>query len=94
MVDRSTRHQPSPAARRAPATSSSGPIWACPRSGPYYKDDGISELYLLYPQREDEDGIWSPSEGLGSSSRWLKVSTILLVEDPTGASPEKPALAP
>ena len=40
-------------------------IWACPRNGPFYKDDGISELYLLYPKCEDADGHWQPVGGPG-----------------------------
>jgi hypothetical protein len=27
-----------------------------PAYGPYYKEDGISELYLVYPKCEDAEG--------------------------------------
>jgi len=59
-------------------------LWGCPRSGPQYKDDGINELYLAYPQAQDDDGEWA-SVGEGVIVPLAEVSTICLSEDPTDA---------
>lgn len=58
-------------------------IWGCPRSGPQNKDDGVDELYLVYP-RARADGKWV-SVGEGLIVPLPEVSTISLSEEPTGA---------
>jgi hypothetical protein len=59
-------------------------LWGCPRSGPQYKDDGINELYLAYPQASADGDEWV-SAGAGMIVPLSEVSTICLSEDPTGA---------
>jgi hypothetical protein len=63
-------------------------IWAYPRRGPYYKDDGINELYLVHPKCEDDRGNWQPVGGPGLIIPLSEVCTVLLFEDPTGAPPD------
>jgi len=58
-------------------------IWGCPRSGPQNKEDGVAELYLVYPCAE-ADGEWRPV-GAGIIVPLGEVSTIALSEEPTGA---------
>lgn len=58
-------------------------VWAYPRRGPYYKDDGINELYLLYPKCEDDHGDWQPVGGPGLIIPLSEVCTVLLFEEPT-----------
>lgn len=60
-------------------------IWGCPRSGPQNKDDGVAELYLVYPCAE-ADGEWRPV-GEGIIVPLDEVSTIALSEEPTGVAP-------
>jgi hypothetical protein len=69
-------------------------IWAYPRRGPYYKDDGINELYLLYPKCEDEQGDWQSVGAPGLIVPLSEVSTVLLFEEPTGAPPDVLPAAP
>ena len=73
-------------------------IWACARNGPYYGDDGISELYLRYPKFEDADGNWQPVGGPGPIVPLAEASIVLLFEEPTGApreaSPRRPRPLP
>jgi hypothetical protein len=58
-------------------------IWGCPRSGPQRKDDGVNELYLVYPQAEDDDGKWH-DVGAGVIIPLAEVSNLALSEEPTG----------
>jgi hypothetical protein len=64
-------------------------VAGCPRSGPQLKDDGINELYLVYPEAEDHEMQWS-SAGEGLIVPLSEVSTIVLSEEPTGAPPRTP----
>jgi hypothetical protein len=59
-------------------------IWGCPRNGPQSKDDGVAELYLVYPKCETEGNNWA-EVGAGLIVPLAEVSTISLSEDPTGA---------
>jgi hypothetical protein len=59
-------------------------VWGCPRNGPQCRDDGIAELYLVYPKAEDDAGRWQPV-GEGLIVPLSEVSTITLSEEPTGA---------
>lgn len=59
-------------------------ILGCPRNGPQYKDDGINELYLVYPKAQGENGGWEPI-GAGFIVPLSEVCTITLSEEPTGA---------
>jgi hypothetical protein len=65
-------------------------IWGCPRRGPQHKDDGVAELYLVYPKELDENGE-RVSLGAGAIIPLTEVSTIYLSEDPTGAPVEDTA---
>jgi hypothetical protein len=65
-------------------------VSGCPRAGPQTKDDGIAELYLAYPEAEDEERGWV-SAGAGLIVPLSEVSTIALSEEPTGAPPALPA---
>ena len=67
-------------------------ITGCPRNGPQYKDDGINELYIVYPEGLDDDGNPVSINGAGVIVPLTEVSNIVLSEDPTGA-PEAPAQA-
>jgi hypothetical protein len=60
-------------------------VTGCPRNGPQHKDDGINELYLVYPQALDDDGQPVPIKGAGLIVPLSEVSNIVLGEDPTGA---------
>jgi hypothetical protein len=60
-------------------------ITGCPRNGPQHKDDGISELYLVYPQARDDDGKLVDIGGEGIIIPLSEVSNIILSADPTGA---------
>jgi len=62
-------------------------IWGCPRGGPQHKDDGVAELYLVYPKEPDAAGIWK-SVGAGVIVPLAEVSAIYLSEDPTRAPVE------
>jgi hypothetical protein len=55
-----------------------------PRSGPEFKDDGISELYLTHPEARTDGGEWVPV-GAGVIVPLSEISNIVLSEDPTGA---------
>jgi hypothetical protein len=63
-------------------------VSGCPRSGPQTKDDGIAELYLVYPEAEDDEQHWR-SAGGGLIVPLAEVSTIALSEDPTDAPPSE-----
>jgi hypothetical protein len=60
-------------------------ISGCPRNGPQSQDDGIRELYLVYPEALDGDGEWQPVGGPGVIVPLSEVSNIVLSEEPTGA---------
>lgn len=62
-------------------------VWGCPRSGPQSKDDGVTELYLVYPKSQTDEGAWT-EVGAGLIVPLAEVSTISLSEDPTGAPRE------
>ena len=59
-------------------------VWGCPRSGPQSKDDGVNELYLVYPESPDENGEWHPV-GPAAIIPLAEVNHIVLSEEPTGA---------
>lgn len=59
-------------------------LWGCPRSGPQYKDDGINELYLAYPEASADGEEWV-SAGAGLIVPLSEITTICLSEEPTGA---------
>jgi hypothetical protein len=67
-------------------------FWGCPRRGPQHKDDGVAELYLVYPKELGENGE-RVSLGAGVIVPLTEVSATYLSEDPTGAPPEE-ALTP
>ena len=58
--------------------------WGCPRSGPQSKDDGVNELYLVYPEAQGEEGNWTPM-GPAVIVPLSEVSSVTLSEEPTGA---------
>ena len=60
-------------------------VTGCPRNGPQHKDDGINELYLVYPQALGDDGQPVPINGAGLIVPLSEISNIVLGEDPTGA---------
>jgi hypothetical protein len=60
-------------------------VTGCPRNGPQHKDDGINELYVVYPQALDDDGQPVAINGAGLIIPLSEVSNIVLGEDPTGA---------
>ncbi len=63
-------------------------ITGCPRNGPQYKDDGINELYLVYPETIHDDGHSAPVPGgAGIVVPLTEIANIVLGEDPTGAPP-------
>jgi hypothetical protein len=62
-------------------------ITGCPRNGPQHKDDGINELYLVYPQARDDTGELVDIGGEGIIIPLTEVSNIILSVDPTGAPP-------
>jgi hypothetical protein len=60
-------------------------VWGCPRNGPQSKDDGVNELYLVYPEAQDgAGGDWAPV-GPAAIIPLSEVSHIVLSEEPTGA---------
>jgi len=59
-------------------------VWGCPRSGPQRKDDGVNELYIVYPQAEDDEGKWH-DVGAGLIVPLNEISTLALSEEPTGS---------
>lgn len=63
-------------------------IWGAPRRGPQHKDDGVAELYLVYPKEPGDDGGWV-SMGAGVIVPLIEVSAIYLSEDPTDAPAEE-----
>ena len=62
-------------------------VWGCPRNGPQSKDDGVNELYLVYPEALSEDGKWQTIGAPGIIVPLSEVSHIVLSEEPTGAPP-------
>lgn len=60
-------------------------VSGCPRNGPQHKDDGIQELYLVYPSYLDEDDQSHPLDAAGVIVPLGEVSNITLSEEPTGA---------
>ena len=63
-------------------------LWGCARNGPQHKDDGINELYLVYPRVPGKDGVPEPISGAGIIVPLSEVANIVLSEDPTGAPPD------
>jgi hypothetical protein len=59
-------------------------VWGAPRSGPDSKDDGIAELYLVYPEVMGDDGDWHRA-GAGVIVPLAEVNSITLSEEPTHA---------
>jgi hypothetical protein len=60
-------------------------VWGCPRSGPQSKDDGVNELFLVYPEAQDgAGGDWVPV-GPAAIIPLSEVSHVVLSEEPTGA---------
>jgi len=68
-------------------------VSGCPRNGPQYKDDGINELYLVYPHAHDDAGGSEPVAGAALIVPLSEVSNITLSEEPTGAPPLPVAVA-
>lgn len=62
-------------------------ITGCPRNGPQHRDDGIKELYIVYPMARDDDGNLVDIGGEGIIVPLSEVSNIVLSVDPTGAPP-------
>lgn len=62
-------------------------VWGCPRNGPQSKDDGVNELYLVYPEALGDDGKWKTIGAPGIIVPLSEVSHIVLSEEPTGAPP-------
>jgi hypothetical protein len=62
-------------------------VWGCPRRGPQHKDDGVAEIYLVYPKELGDDGQ-RVSLGAGVIVPLTEISAVYLSEDPTGAPPE------
>lgn len=60
-------------------------ITGCPRNGPQHKDDGINELYLVYPMARDDAGNLVDIGGEGIIIPLSEVSNIILSVDPTDA---------
>jgi hypothetical protein len=60
-------------------------ITGCPRNGPQHKDDGINELYIVYPMVRDDAGKHVDIGGEGIIIPLAEVSNIVLSVDPTGA---------
>lgn len=68
-------------------------VWGCPRKGPASKDDGINELYLVYPQAEHEGGEWRTA-GAAAIVPLSEVSQVVLSEEPTNVDqPTNPQAA-
>lgn len=67
-------------------------LLGCPRNGPQHKDDGINELYLVYPETPGEDGRPDRVDGAGIIVPLSEVSYIVLSEDPTNAPPREAAV--
>jgi hypothetical protein len=60
-------------------------VTGCPRLGPAYKDDGINELYIVYPEFLDDNSVSHPVPGgAGIIIPLTEVSHIVLSEDPRG----------
>lgn len=62
-------------------------ITGCARNGPQHKDDGINELYIVYPKALDDDGNHVDIGGAGIIIPLSELSNIVLSVDPTGAPP-------
>lgn len=62
-------------------------ITGCVSNGPQHKDDGINELYVVYPQARDDDGNSIGIGGEGIIIPLAEVSNVVLSVDPTGAPP-------
>lgn len=61
-------------------------VSGCARNGPQHKDDGINELYVVYPEAFDEDS--DKFVGIGGEGIIVplaEVANIVLSKDPTGA---------
>jgi len=67
-------------------------LWGTPRLGPQYKDDGINELYLTYPEASADGQTWA-SVGAGLIVPLSEISTIALSEDTTRAPVARAAQA-
>lgn len=59
-------------------------IWGCPRGGPQTKEDDVEEIYLVFPEAEDDAGEWQAA-GAGLIVPLSEVSYVALSEEPTGA---------
>lgn len=57
-------------------------VWGSPRKGPQHKDDGVEELYLVFPQGLLPDGQWA-AVGEGLIVPIDQIVSIALSEDPT-----------
>ena len=63
-------------------------VSGCPRNGPQHKDDGINELYLVYPEVLGDDGVSKPiPSGAGVIVPLSEVASVVLSEEPIGAPP-------
>lgn len=60
-------------------------ISGAPSGGPQHKGDGVAELYLTYPEAQDDEGEWV-KVGEGLIVPLAGVSTIALSEEPTGSA--------
>lgn len=61
-----------------------GALAGVPRSYPGLPEDGVSELFLLYPEWRQPDGEFVAAGGEGVIVRLDEVQTITLEHDPTG----------
>jgi hypothetical protein len=84
MYAQTLRHLPSDAAVLVELKDGRR-ITGCPRNGPQHKDDGINELYIVYPMARDVDGNLVDIGGEGIIVPLSEVSNIVLAVDPTGA---------
>jgi hypothetical protein len=61
-----------------------------PRIGPQHKDDGITELYLTYPEAQPPTGGEWLAVGEGIIIPLSDIGSITLSEEPTGAAYDQP----
>lgn len=61
-------------------------LWGAPSGGPQHKGDGVAELYLTYPEAQDDEGGEWVKVGQGLIVPLTEVSTIALSEEPTGSA--------
>ena len=60
-------------------------VSGAPGGGPQHKGDGVAELYLTYPEAQDDEGEWV-SVGASLIIPLAEISTVALSEEPTGSA--------